>query len=72
MNFMRREQVEAIRRAYPVGTRLVVDYMDDPWAVLPGVAGSVERVDDIGTIHCRFDNGRRLGLIPGVDGFHRE
>ena len=27
-------------------------------------------VDDIGTVHCDFDNGRRLGLVPGEDSFH--
>ena len=27
-------------------------------------------VDDIGTVHCAFDNGRQLGLVSGVDSFH--
>ena len=27
-------------------------------------------MDDIGTVHCVFDNGRTLGIIPGVDDFH--
>lgn len=27
-------------------------------------------VDDMGTVHCDFDNGRRLGLVPGEDSFH--
>ena len=27
-------------------------------------------MDDIGTVHCVFDNGRTLGVIPGVDDFH--
>ena len=31
---------------------------------------SVEFVDDAGTLHCKFDNGRTLGVIPGVDDFH--
>jgi hypothetical protein len=26
-------------------------------------------VDDIGTLHCTFDNGRTLGVIPGEDSF---
>ena len=30
----------------------------------------VRVVDDIGTVHCDFDNGRYLGLIPGEDNFH--
>ncbi|MFQ7071346.1 DUF4314 domain-containing protein, partial [Ruminococcus bicirculans (ex Wegman et al. 2014)] len=24
----------------------------------------------LGTVHCVFDNGRTLGVIPGVDDFH--
>ena len=27
-------------------------------------------MDDIGTVHCVFDNGRTLGVISGVDDFH--
>jgi tRNA-2-methylthio-N6-dimethylallyladenosine synthase len=27
----------------------------------------VDVVDDIGTFHCSFDNGRYLGIIPGED-----
>lgn len=28
-------------------------------------------VDDAGTLHCKFDNGRMLGVIPDVDQFHK-
>ena len=31
---------------------------------------NIEHMDDIGTVHCVFDNGRTLGVIPGVDDFH--
>ena len=24
----------------------------------------------MGTLHCKFDNGRSLGVIPGEDNFH--
>ena len=33
--------------------------------------GTVMAVDDIGTLHCQFDNGRSLGLIPGEDSFRK-
>jgi hypothetical protein len=42
---------------------------DDPHPIPPGTTGTVRIVDDMGTVHCNFDNGRRLGLIPGVDKF---
>lgn len=63
--------VEEIRLLFPVGSRIQLDRMgDDPHPVEPGTKGTVEIVDDIGTVHCRFDNGRYLGLIPGADLFH--
>ena len=42
---------------------------DDPRPIQSGMRGTVEVVDDIGTVHCRFDDGRRLGLIEGEDDF---
>ena len=38
---------------------------DDPRPIDPGTKGTVIHVDDIGTVHCSFDNGRQLGLVPG-------
>ena len=65
--FKSREEVELIKRLYPVGTKIVVDYMDDPQAIPSGSIGTVTVVDDIGQIHCEeFD----LALIEGVDKFH--
>ena len=70
--FMRRDEVEHIRQRYPVGCRIVLDSMgDDPRPIPPGTKGTVIHVDDIGTVHCNFDNGRRLGLVPGEDSFHK-
>ena len=63
--------VERIKRAYPEGTRIQLDQMgDDPNPIEPGTKGTVDFVDDIGTVHCRFDNGRYLGLVAGEDWFH--
>lgn len=42
---------------------------DDPRPIKRGTTGTVVTVDDIGTLHCNFDNGRHLGLVPGVDKF---
>lgn len=69
--FMRKELVQHIKEKYPAGTRIVLDHMgDDPRPIPPGTRGIVRIVDDIGTVHCDFENGRRLGLIPGEDSFH--
>lgn len=57
---------------YPVGTRIeLIEMCDDPRPIAPGTKGTVKVVDDMGTVHCNFDNGRRLGLIPGVDTFRK-
>lgn len=69
--FLTREQVERIKLQYPEGTRICCDNMpNDPRPIPSGTTGKVLHVDDIGTLHCAFDNGRQLGLIPGVDSFH--
>lgn len=40
----------------------------DRYAPLPrGAQGTAQFVDDAGTLHVDWDNGARLGLIPGVD-----
>ena len=66
-----RRRIESIKQRYPEGTRICVDSMgDDPRPIEPGTKGTVIWVDDIGTVHCNFDNGRRLGLIVGEDSFH--
>lgn len=41
--------------------------VDDNVTVPPGTEGTVTDVDDGGTVHVRWDNGRRLGLLPGRD-----
>ena len=71
--YFNEEYVQLLKEKYPVGTRIVVDQMgDDPRPIEPGTAGTVREVDDMGTIHCDFDNGRSLGVIPGEDEFHIE
>lgn len=69
--FVDHDLVRRMKEQYPVGSRIVLDYMgDDPRPIAPGTKGTVRVVDDIGTVHCDFDNGRRLGLVPGEDSFH--
>ena len=66
------KKVEMLRQRYPEGTRICLDSMDnDPRPIPPGTKGIVQFVDDAGTLHCKFDNGRMLGVIPDVDQFHK-
>ena len=58
------------KEMYPVGTRIELISMEDSYAPVPsGTKGTVVCVDDIGTIHMKWDNGSTLGLIPGEDSF---
>ena len=65
-------QAQRYKEAYPPGTRIVLLSMgNDPNPVESGTRGTVIAVDDIGTLHCAFDNGRRLGVVPGEDSFRK-
>ena len=67
---MDRKMVNFIKEQYPPGTRIRLNSMEDPYApVAPGTEGEVDFVDDIGTIHMKWDNGRALGIVPGEDSF---
>jgi len=69
---MNKGMVEFYKNAYPSGTRIQLDNMgDDPNPISSGTKGSVICVDDMGTLHCKFDNGRSLGMCPEVDSFHK-
>ena len=71
MGFPSRAEVDSLKKRYPAGARIMLDYMgNDPNPIPSGTEGTVSCVDDAGTIHCLFDNGRCLGLIPGEDSFH--
>ena len=64
------QQVESLRKNYPVGTRVVLHSMDDPYApVPPGTNGPVTYVDDMGQIGVNWDNGSGLSLVPCADTF---
>ena len=63
-----RRKVEMMKARYPEGTRICLDRMgNDPNPIPSGTKGTVEFVDDMGTVFCKFDNGRSLGVIPGED-----
>lgn len=66
-----RDYLKYLKEKYPAGTRIQIDSMgNDPRPIESGTMGTVRCVDDMGTIHCNFDNGRRMGIIPGEDFFH--
>ena len=65
-------QAQRYKEAYPPGTRVLLLHMgNDPLPVEANMRGTVKFVDDIGTVHCAFDNGRSLGMCPGEDFFRK-
>ncbi len=67
-----RRFAQRMKDNYPPGTRIMLLQMgDDPRPVEPNTRGTVRAVDDMGTLHCDFDNGRQLGIVPGEDSFRR-
>ena len=71
-NRFERQFAERMKSNYEPGTRLELISMDDPYSKIPpGTRGTVMCVDDIGTIHVKWDNGSGLGLVPGEDAFRR-
>ena len=69
--FPSKEIIERIRKEYPSGCRIVLDKMDDPQAPPVGTQGTVQFVDDAGTIWVAWDKRCGLGIAYGVDSCHK-
>lgn len=65
------ELVKILRTAYPKGSRVELVQMDDIQAPPLGTQGTVQGVDDIGTIMVDWDNGSHLGAVLGADICHK-
>ena len=64
----RRGTIEYLKRRFPTGTRVELVSMNDPYTALkPGDKGTVDFVDDMGTIFVSWDNGSSLGVVYGED-----
>jgi len=67
-NFPSKDTVIHLRSQYPNGTRIELVQMNDPYSNLKsGDKGTVEFIDDIGSIFCTWDNGSTLGVVYGED-----
>ncbi|WP_313527848.1 DUF4314 domain-containing protein [Anaerotignum sp.] len=69
--FPTQKQVERIKERYPIGTviELTAD-MEDNYNPIPrGMQGEVIGIDDIGTLHMKWQNGSGLGVVVGEDSF---
>jgi predicted CopG family antitoxin len=49
------------------GMRIQMISMDDQHAIDRGMQGTIVRIDDLGTLHVKWDDGSTLGVIPEID-----
>lgn len=59
--------IKRLQKAYPEGSRVKLIEMDDLQAPPPGTMGTVQGVDDIGTVLVAWDSGSGLGVVYGID-----
>jgi hypothetical protein len=51
-----------------VGMRIrMINMDDDTSAIDEGMEGTIMTIDDLGTLHVKWDDGSQLGVIPTVD-----
>jgi hypothetical protein len=63
----RNKILNELNEKYPTGTRVKLVRMNDFQAPPIGTEGTVENIDDIGTIHIKWDSGSSLGIAYGED-----
>ena len=59
--------IQFLKDLYPTGTRVKLVEVNDIQAPPIGTLGTVMYVDDIGTIHIKWDNGSTLGAAYPED-----
>lgn len=70
MTFPNRDEVARVKREYPIGSRVVLDEMNDAQAPPIGSQGTVRHVDDTASIGVAWDNGGGLNVVYGQDRCH--
>lgn len=67
---VQKEWLDFLRQQFPIGSRIELKEMGaDPDPLPAGSIGTLNAIDDAGTFHISWDNGRRLGLVLGQDRF---
>ena len=70
MKFPNKSYLAQLRKQYPIGTKIqLISMRDEKYPILPGTIGEVTHIDDLGSIHMKWQNGSSLAIIPEVDSF---
>ena len=70
MKFPNKAYLEQLRKQYPIGTKIqLISMRDEKYPILPGTIGVVTHIDDMGSVHLKWQNGSSLAIIPEVDSF---
>ena len=70
MKFPNKVYLENLRKQYPIGTKIqLISMRDEKYPILPGTIGVVTHIDDMGSIHLKWQNGSSLAIITEVDSF---
>lgn len=68
MNKISKEILQELRSTYQSGCRVELLKLEDPYREIPlHTQGTVQSVDDLGTIHVSWDGYSTLGIVYGVD-----
>ena len=68
--YLQRE-AKKIKEMYPVGTRVELIKLEDPYSpVEAGARGTIEHVDALGQLHMKWDNGRTLAFPRKISPRH--
>lgn len=62
------EELKTLREKFKKGMRVECIRLEDEYTPIPaGTKGTVDYVDDIGTVHVNWDCGSSLGAVYGTD-----
>lgn len=67
MRIVTPEILASLREQFPHGARVELLQMDDPQAPSVGARGTVQGVDDTGSIMVTWDSGSSLHVLFGKD-----